>query len=292
MIVSFLAPAVGNRILGCFSLPNYTSETLRERVVDVPRHAISFFEDRSSLTLLGKLVQLNGKHDLMGEGLGQFNVLRPISCSIGMSDSDKTSHLSTYQKRDCKKSFCAFSLQIIAPFGFDTRISLQVFANHRACRKKEFLDYSVLFPKRRVLHKWMLRIRRDQSSAVYHRPQNGRVRRFVEQPQTHALRVQEAANGIQHLPNEFFRLWRRCQDIQTLRQRFHLSARYLLGSTQRLFGAFALGDRGNRAKELHQIPAIIAHRMTDRADVPDRTARMNNSVVGFDIRFFPNCAFE
>src|SRR4029077_16569078 len=167
MIVSFLATAVGNSILGCFQLHNHTGETLRERVVDVARHAISFFEDRNSLTLLGKLVQLNGKHDLMGEGLGQFNVLRPISCSIEMSDSDKTSHLSTYQKRDGEKSFCAFSLQIIATFGFGARISLKVCENPRTCREKEFLDYSVLFPKQRVLLKRMLRIRRDQSSAVY-----------------------------------------------------------------------------------------------------------------------------
>src|SRR4029077_4393375 len=147
MIVRFFAIAARKRILGCFQLHNYTGETLCERVVDVARHAISFFEHRSSLTLLGKLVQLNGKHDLMGEGLGQFNVLRPISCSIGMSDSDKTSHLSTYQKRDREKSFCAFSLQILAPFGFVAGIALQVFETHRPCREKEFLDYSVLFPK-------------------------------------------------------------------------------------------------------------------------------------------------
>ena len=61
MIVRFFATAARKRILGCFQLHNYTGETLCERVVDVARHAISFFEHRSSLMLLGKLVELYGK---------------------------------------------------------------------------------------------------------------------------------------------------------------------------------------------------------------------------------------
>src|SRR5947199_9770843 len=69
MIVRFFATAARKRILGCFQLHNYTGETLRERVVDVARHSISFFGDSSSLTLIGKLVELNGKHDLVGERL-------------------------------------------------------------------------------------------------------------------------------------------------------------------------------------------------------------------------------
>src|SRR2546423_9622001 len=156
VIVHFFATATRNRILGCFQLHNHTSETLRERVVDITRHSISLFEDCSMLSLLGKLVQLNGKHDLMGEGLGQFNVLRPISCSIGMSDSDKTSDLSTYQKRDREKSFCAFSLQILAPFAINPRISLNVFANHRGRRKKQLLNGRILLPKQPILRKWMV----------------------------------------------------------------------------------------------------------------------------------------
>ena len=44
---------VGNSILGCFQLHNHASETLRERVVNVPRHSISFFENRGAPTLLG-----------------------------------------------------------------------------------------------------------------------------------------------------------------------------------------------------------------------------------------------
>ena len=65
---------------------------------------------------------------------------------------------------------------------------------------------------------------------------------IVEQPQGHALRIQEAANRVQHSADEFIRRWRSRQNVQTIRQRFDLPARYLLGSAQRLFGAFALSE--------------------------------------------------
>ena len=61
MLVRFLARAAGNRILGCFQLHNHAGETLRERVVNVPRHSISFFENRGPLALLGKFIELNAQ---------------------------------------------------------------------------------------------------------------------------------------------------------------------------------------------------------------------------------------
>src|SRR5437879_9197404 len=127
MIVCFLAIPARNRILGCFQLHNHTGETLRQSVVNVARHSISFFENRGSLALLGKLIELNGKHDLMGERLGQFNLLWPIRCLVGMADSNKTPDLSTHQKWNSQKSFCSLSLQIIAPLALHARISLPVF---------------------------------------------------------------------------------------------------------------------------------------------------------------------
>src|SRR5436190_963868 len=96
MIVRFFATAARKRIFGCFQLHNYTGEPLCERVVDVARHSIAFFEHRSSL------------------------------------------------------------------------ISVNVFANYRARRKKQLLDGWVLFPKQPILHEWMLWIRRDQFSALRH----------------------------------------------------------------------------------------------------------------------------
>src|SRR6266567_4031227 len=115
MIVRFLAIPARNRILGCFQLHNHAGETLCERVVNVPRHSVSFFEDRSPLTLLGEFIELKREHDLMGEGLSQFNLLRPIRYTIDMANADKTTRLSGDQDWHGQKSFCASALQILAP---------------------------------------------------------------------------------------------------------------------------------------------------------------------------------
>src|SRR5437870_10009874 len=82
-----------------------------------------------------------------------------------MSDSDKTSNLSTHQNRNCQKSLCPFSLQIFAPLAVHARISLNVFANYGARREKQFLNGWVVFPKPRILREWMLWVRRRQFSA-------------------------------------------------------------------------------------------------------------------------------
>src|SRR6266478_4352854 len=147
MSVPFLATAARNCILGCFQLHNHTGKALGERVVDVPRHSISFFEDGSPLVLFGKFIELNGKHDLMGECLGQLDFLRPIRRTIDMADANKASDLSTHQKRYCEKPLCAVSFQMLTPIAVNARISLDVIANHRTCREKQFLNYCVLFPE-------------------------------------------------------------------------------------------------------------------------------------------------
>src|SRR5437870_761514 len=67
MIVCFLATTTRNGILSCFQLYNYTGETLREGIVNVSCHSIALFEDRSSLPLLGKLIELKREHNLMRE---------------------------------------------------------------------------------------------------------------------------------------------------------------------------------------------------------------------------------
>src|SRR4029077_2450312 len=92
----------------------------------------------------------------------------------------------------------------------------------------------------------------------------------------------------QHLPNKFFRLRRSRQNIQTLRQRLHLSASHLLGSAKRFFGAFAFRYIDDRTHELHEMSGLIANGMTDRMDVLNGTARMDNSVVCFEVRFLGN----
>src|SRR6266404_971109 len=168
MIVRFLAIPARNRIFGCFQLDNHAGKTLCERVVNVARHSIAFFEDRRAPTLLGKLIELKREHDLMGERLGQFNLLRPIRGLVAVADSDKSPNLATNQKWNSEKSLRSFFLQIVAPLGSNTRISLHIVANDWPPCEKQFLDNWVLFPKRWVLHKWMRRVGRRQFSAVRH----------------------------------------------------------------------------------------------------------------------------
>ena len=43
-----------------------------------------------------------------------------------MSDSDKSPDLSTHQNRNGQKSFCSFSLKIVAPLPGNARIGLDV----------------------------------------------------------------------------------------------------------------------------------------------------------------------
>src|SRR6266550_800597 len=147
MIVRFFATAAGNCILGCFQLHNHTGEPLRQSVVDVPRHSISFFEDRSPLALLGKFIELKREHDLVSERLGQLDFLRPIRRTIDMANANKASDSSTYQKGHCEKSLCAVSFQMLTPIAVNARFSLYVFADHRTCREKQLLNYCVLFPE-------------------------------------------------------------------------------------------------------------------------------------------------
>src|ERR1700731_1407984 len=61
-----------------------------------------------------------------------------------------------------------------------------------------------------------------------------------------------------------------------------------LASPQRLFGAFTLSYIDNSADKLDQMTGLIANRMTDRMNIPDRTARMNNAIVRFEVRVLGN----
>src|SRR5947209_5726996 len=86
----------------------------------------------------------------------------------------------------------------------------------------------------------MLEIRCDRFVGFRHEPQNDRVRCLIEQPYYRAVRVQEATDRTQHLPNEFLRLRRGGQNVQALRQRLRLSAGDLLGSAQSFLNKITL----------------------------------------------------
>src|SRR6202040_761605 len=123
MLVRLPARTAGNCILSCFQLHNHAGKTLRESVVNIPCHPISFFENRGPPALLGELIELKRKHDLMGECLRQFDFLGPIKPTIEMANTDKTPDLSADQNRNCQKSFRAHSLKILTPLAINARIS-------------------------------------------------------------------------------------------------------------------------------------------------------------------------
>ena len=147
MVVRLFTGTACDCVLGCFQLDNHTGEALGEGVVNVPRHSVSFFKDRCPLTLLGEFVQLKREHDLVGECLGQLDFLRPIRRTIDMANANKAFDVSSHQKRHSEKSFCAVSLQMLTPIAANARISLDVIANHRTCREKQFLNDCVLLPE-------------------------------------------------------------------------------------------------------------------------------------------------
>src|ERR1700682_1510744 len=97
MFVRLLLLTVRCRILGRFQLHDHSGETLRERVMNVARHSISFFENGRQTALLGKLIELNCQHGLMGERLGQFDLLRLIRWPISMTNSDESSDMPADQ---------------------------------------------------------------------------------------------------------------------------------------------------------------------------------------------------
>jgi len=134
--------------------------------VNVARHSIAFFEDGGPLTLLGKLIESKCQHDLVGERLSQFYLLRPIRGTIDMANTDKASHVPSDQNGNGQKFFRTPTLQILTPLAFNTRISRHVVGNNRTASEKQFFDHRVLFPRQRVLDEWVLRIEHAQFSAV------------------------------------------------------------------------------------------------------------------------------
>src|SRR6266851_7603549 len=168
MFVCVLAGTVGDRILGGFQLHDHTGKTLRERVVDVSRHPVSFFKDRGALTLLGELIELKREHDLVCERLSQFYFFWPVRRTIDVANANEASDVSTHQKRHSEKPLCAVSFQMLTQIAANARISCDVVANHRTSREKQLLDYRVPFPRQRVFDEWVLRLERAKFSALYY----------------------------------------------------------------------------------------------------------------------------
>src|SRR5438876_7546514 len=106
MLVGFLSTATRDCILGRFELHNYAGETLRESIVDISRHPISFFQNRSLPALLGKFLELNCQHRLMSEGLRQFVFFRAVRRPVAMTNPDEPFHTPAHQRRTPQEFLC------------------------------------------------------------------------------------------------------------------------------------------------------------------------------------------
>src|SRR5207237_9215280 len=92
-----LATAACHCILGRFQLHDYTRKTLRQRIVNVARHSVSFFENSCLAALLGKFIELNRQHGLVCERLRQFDLLRSIRGSLAVTNTDEPCHASAHK---------------------------------------------------------------------------------------------------------------------------------------------------------------------------------------------------
>src|SRR6266536_4903813 len=104
MLISFLAPATTDCILGRFQLYDHAGETLGERIVDIARHSISFFQNGGLPALLGKFIELNCQHRLVRERLSQFDFFRSIRRPVAVTNTDEAFHASANQGRNPQKS--------------------------------------------------------------------------------------------------------------------------------------------------------------------------------------------
>ena len=69
------------------------------------------------------------------------------------------------------------------------------------------------------------------------------------------------------------------------RSTLRLARGRLAGSAQCLFGPLAFSYIDNCAHEFHKMTGLVANRMTDCVNVFNVAARMNNSIVRFEIHF-------
>ncbi len=84
-------------ILSRLQLHNHSGKALRQRVVNVSSHPVSFSEDGRKLALLGKLIKLNCERRLVSERLRQFDLLRPVGRPSSMTNADNSFNLSAHQ---------------------------------------------------------------------------------------------------------------------------------------------------------------------------------------------------
>src|SRR5207248_8063773 len=101
-----------NSAFGCFQLHDDASEALRERIVNVAGHAISFRHDGRLAALLRQAHQLNSQHGLVGQRLGQFDFVFLKRALLRETDADDSGNTSGDQHWDEENGPDTQSLQM------------------------------------------------------------------------------------------------------------------------------------------------------------------------------------
>src|SRR5207245_3209267 len=147
MLVRLLAPATRDGVLQRFQLHDYASESLRQGIVDVACHPISFFQNGCLPASLGKLIELNGQHRLMCERLCQFDFFRSIGRSVAVTNPDESFHTTAYQSWNSQKILRSARFQILAKIIGGVRIMFHIFARDGRSGKKQLAKSWILLPR-------------------------------------------------------------------------------------------------------------------------------------------------
>ena len=115
MLPGFGRQPLGHRLLGGFQLHDHAGEPLRQRVVDVARHAIALGHHGGLAALRGEAGQLDRQHRLIGQGLGQFHFFGPKPALLGEPNPDHARHLAGNQHRHDQYGNDALRQQMGAP---------------------------------------------------------------------------------------------------------------------------------------------------------------------------------
>src|SRR5262249_49488039 len=132
-----------------------------ESIVNVACHPRPLFENRGLALLFSDLVSMCCHHDVMGQPLRQFDLIRAISSAADMLNTNKPAHFSQDKHRNSQELFTASFDQILSELCIYSRVVFDVVAHHGTLSKKHLLKVGACFPCLRIFNEWMISMRRD-----------------------------------------------------------------------------------------------------------------------------------
>src|SRR5438093_9104527 len=129
MLIRFLTTATCDCIVSRFQLNNHASEPLRERIMNIASHPISFFQNGCLPASLGKFIELNCQHRLVSERLRQFNLFRPIRWPVAVANPDESFNSPAHKGWNPQELLSSPRQQILAKICGNMGIMFYVFAD-------------------------------------------------------------------------------------------------------------------------------------------------------------------